>query len=455
MKIPFLKPMTLLAMLVLLNFTTSCSDNDTPSTESEKDNPKEGYIYTLAQEIDNGDRTATAYIQGFTDLSTGNIDVATNGYEVQSTNAARLFSIYNGYIYNMDYGSADLEKFEVGENTNFSLKANAAAEFAIGTTHPRWKAVNEGTALLHNVVTEAVVETVDGDNPDTPETETSYEKYVETKATARIMSVDLDDLSFGSIQQFEIPKTQTDIDNDYYTFRIDAPIVAGNKAYYGLQKFKYDPDGARIGANHLNIQTLVVDYPSLDNPVMVESGIAGVVGATNGYRTPSMHLDENGDVYQLTGSGPLVHSVNDDDTYFLKLNNGTYDDSYSFNFSDALGRNVASTGWFYAGNGIGYVTYYDVDEYHTTSGDYKNIFWGVARVDLINKTAIELNIPSNLYLLEYQNVVVEEGKVYMALCPIGGTGNIYIFDTASNSADGFTLGASISAGASSFYIGVY
>lgn len=434
------KPFVVAAFLGSLFLNIACSDDndDTPSGE----NPDPTKIYTLAQEINNGDRTATAYIQGFTDLSTGtDINVAANGYEIQSTVAARLFSVNDGHIFNMDYGSADLAKFSVGENTNFKMTNEAAAEYAIGTVHPRWKPVNNTTALLHNVSTETITDAAGN--------------YVEEKATARIMSVDLEDLSFGAIQEFTIPKSQTDIDNDFYTFRIDAPVVAGSKVYYGLQKFEYNEDGLRIGGNHLNIQTLVVDYPSLENPVLVESGVSGVVGATNGYRTPSMHINEDGDVYQLTGSGPLVHAVQDKDTYFLKLSNGSYDDSYSFNLSQALGRNIASTGWFYVADGIGYVTYYDVDEYISTDGDYQNIYWGVARVDLVNKTAIALNVPADLYLLEYQNVVIEDGKMFMVLAPIGGDGNVYIFDSSSESADGFEIGASVKTGASSFYIGVY
>ena len=435
------KPFKTFAYLALLGcffLNSACSDdNDTPEKEDEVTK-----IYTLAQEINNGDRTATAYLQGFTDLTTGsNINVASNGFEIQSTNAARLFSVNDGFIYNMDYGSADISKLSVGVNTNYNIEDEAAAEYAIGTAYPRWKAISSTTALIHNVSTETLTD--------------ENGNYLEEVATARIMSVNLEDLSFGSIQEFTIPKSSIDTENDYYTFRIDAPVVSGDKVYYGMQRYQYDADGNRIGGNHLNTQTLVLDYPSLENPVLVESTIDGVVGATNGYRTPAMHLDENGDVYQLTGAGPLVHKVEGKDTYFLKLSNGDYDNSYSFNLDQALSRNIASTGWFYAGDGIGYVTYYDVDEYNATNGDYENIYWGVARVDLINKTAIELNVPADLYLLEYQNVVIEDGKVYMVLAPIGGSGNVYIFDSSSESADGFEIGASVTTGASSFYIGVY
>lgn len=183
--------------------------------------------------------------------------------------------------------------------------------------------------------------------------------------------------------------------------------------------------------------SLVVDYPSLDNPKVIESSVA--FGSTYGYRIPVAHQDSKGDVYQLCK------------THMLKISNGEYDNSYNFDLSKAIGFNIGALGWFYAGNGIGYATYYDAEK-----GDSKEAAaWGVVRVDVYNKTAIKMNVPTGLYLFQHQYAKVINGKVYMALCPVGGEGNVYIFDSAKADANGFELGAKLKTGAGASYIGIF
>ncbi|MDT0645510.1 hypothetical protein RM545_02305 [Zunongwangia sp. F260] len=118
--------------------------------------------------------------------------------------------------------------------------------------------------------------------------------------------------------------------------------------------------------------------------------------------------------------------------------------------SELLGVNTTSNAWFYLGEGIGYIPYADTDEGGT--GDPVR---SVARIDLYNNTAVKPDLPDNLWLQQYQKCVLEDGKFYMAISPIGQEGNIYIFDTKSTSSDGFTVGASLESGADATYIGVY
>ena len=114
-------------------------------------------------------------------------------------------------------------------------------------------------------------------------------------------------------------------------------------------------------------------------------------------------------------------------------------------------RNYTDRGQNGCGNGIGYATYYDTELGSSESA----AAWGVLRVDIYNKTAIKMNTPNNLYLNQYQYAKVVDGKVYMALCPVGGEGNVYIFDSAVASADGFTVGATLKTGAGASYIGIF
>ena len=105
------------------------------------------------------------------------------------------------------------------------------------------------------------------------------------------------------------------------------------------------------------------------------------------------------------------------------------------------------------GNGIGYIPFYDADQGIGSDA----AAWGVARIDLYNNSVVRLNLPNNLWLQQYQSGVLgNDGLFYMALAPLGGSGYIYMFDPASTSANGFTLGAAIETlDSSSAYLGVF
>ena len=118
-----------------------------------------------------------------------------------------------------------------------------------------------------------------------------------------------------------------------------------------------------------------------------------------------MHLDENGDIYQSNWfmAGNSFDLSGGDKTVIMKLVNGKYDESYTFDVSGALGlnTNVATVGWFYVGNGIGYMPIQLENE-----GNYfSENSWSLARIDVYNKTAVKLNVPMSM-LLTYQNSVV-------------------------------------------------
>ena len=70
-------------------------------------------------------------------------------------------------------------------------------------------------------------------------------------------------------------------------------------------------------------------------------------------------------------------------------------------------------------------------------------------------SAVDLNVPDNLWLQQYQSAVVKDGKFYIALSPVGRNGNIYMFDVNSTSKEG-QLGATLTdTGADQYYIGIY
>ncbi len=435
--------------------TTSCNSDDTTKavpTPIEPSNTRQKF--TLALSASPTGETKI-YTQTLTDVS-NNITVSYDGvgFEMPSTRTARIFSSKEGNsLFNLDYGGGRIYKFAINGGENFTQEYEKNVEFAMGTAYPRWTKASENSASIHYA---------DGGNAERVFDVNDPKKYIRSDVSLRIMSVGLENLSFGSIEEIIIPVSDNDlkpytiniagVDVNHYNYvgRVDAPIIAGDKIYYGMSKSAYNPIDPCSGrgctkAKYKNVETLVLDYPSLTNPQIIATDIAA--GATNGYRTPVSHLDEKGDVYQV-----ISVPNNQYDTHILKITNGDYDDSYNFNLSDLLGFNVASNGWFYAGNGIGYVPYANTD---ASVNWFSDAVWGLARVDLYNKTVVDMNMPDNLWLAQYQNAVTKDGKFYMAITPTGEDGNIYIFDTTSTSPSGYTLGASLKNLAEGTYIGIY
>lgn len=418
---------TLMVGLALL--TTACDSDDDKIDDEIKNS---GKIFHIALAVGSGSPSQT-YVQNLPDLSTGEISFSKFGFEVPSTRTSRIYASYRGdFLYNLDYGGGLIYKYEVKGSQTYNQVSETNVEIAVGTAYPRWTKVNEEHALLHNITTENM-----------------YDKnnvYTHTTSKANLVSVELDDLLMESVESFTLPTTDEDIANNNYVFRIDAPIVSSGKAFYGMAKRHYDPETDKTSTPaYTNVETLVVDYPSLKNPKLISTNVDGAKGSTNGYRTPVGHKDEVGDIYQIISVPDNTY-----DTYILRIKDGVYDESYSFNLSELLGENTSSNGWFYVGDGIGYVPYANTDE-----GELADPVWSVARVDVYNNTAVKLALPKNLWLQQYQYSVAHEGKFYMAIAPRGGEGYIYIFDPTSAAPDAFTKGAKIQTGADAYYIGIF
>ncbi|PPK87843.1 hypothetical protein CLV84_0796 [Neolewinella xylanilytica] len=434
---------------------TSCEEDETPTpTTGEEETPgsEDREYFTLALSASPTGETKV-YTQALTDVSEGTVSYDGVGYEIPSTRTARIFSSADGStLYNLDYGGGRIYKFDVNGGEDYALEYEKNVEFVMGTAYPRWSKANEATASVHYAEgSEAArvyeytdsTEQADGTYVYTDST------FVRSDVTVRVMTVGLDALTFGAVEEFVIPVTPTDLESYNYVGRVDAPVIAGDKIFYGMAKSAYNPVEPCTGrgcpaAVYTNTETLVLDYPGLTNPRIIATEMAA--GATNGYRTPVAHLDEEGDVYQIISVPDNTY-----DTYILRIRDGEYDESFDFNLSDLLGENTRAYGWFYTGNGIGYVPYLRTDE--TDSNDDSN--WSVARVDLYQGTAVKMNLPENLWLRQYQNAAVRDNNFYMAITPTGEDGNVYIFDTTSDSPDGFTLGATLKNLAEGTYIGIY
>lgn len=429
----FLK-VTLISIVSLTIFSCSEDSNGGPGTPD----PSAYRTYHLVLGQGSTDESAT-YVQGVTVEQMQNPNTTFSfrnyGFEVPSTRTARVYVSNNGEtLYNLNYGGGAVAKYTYNGGQRYSLSLNTDIQAVMGTTNPRWTKIDDNYAMLHHVTT---LHQYDDPNASSP-------VYERTATTVILALVDLNTMSITSNTSFEFPWNEDEASKGVYVSRIDAPVLSNGKLYYGVAKTIYNPStNATETMVYDDIETLVVDYPSLSNPTTLRTDVDGVAGSTNGYRTPVAHKDENGDTYQLVTSGGAS---------IVKISNGAYDTTYGkFDIKSLLGFNAeANTGWFYVGNGIGYIPVLNKDLGNNASSN-----WGVVRVDLYEKTAVKMNIPLSLWLRQYQWASVIDGKLYMALTELGGEGNIYIFDPASDDANGFTVGAKLLTGTDAFYLGIF
>lgn len=402
-------------MLVLsVVFVTSCSKDDTTG-ETPKNQEPEKRTFHVSGVIKEGE-VSSAYLAGVQDLSQGDLTFKDNGLKLNATRAARVLTS-GDYVYALDYGGGIIYQYKVKADGTYEAVKQLDVSTAMGTATPRFKQVSDDAILVQNVV----VETVKDGETITSVTPTMYAAIVK-----------IPELQITTIMDpYVIAQTDQEKPDDIYTLRVDAPVVQGGKVYYGMMR---TVNGIGFGGTPAStgVQTLVMDYPSLTNQTVIRSESA--VGHTNGYRTPSMHVDEKGDVYQ---SNQFMARFKFDlsggsKTVIKKLKDGNYDESYVFNVSEALGEEISTAGWFYVGNGIGYMPILLEDVYDPADKSVKN-YWSVAKIDVYNKTATKIDVPLS-DLLSYQSGVVHDGKFYMAISPVGGDAKVYEFDPATNTA---------------------
>lgn len=245
----------------------------------------------------------------------------------------------------------------------------------------------------------------------------------------------------------------------YYISRIDCPVLSNGKLYYGAAVSKFNASTGKAEETD-RAMTFVIDYPGLTNPTIIETTLA--TGSTNGYRTPTQQVNEAGEIYQMVSNGGNTGGTSGTDSKvsIVKIKNGQYDATYKYSLDGLLGNPAASQGFFYAGNGIAYIPYEKKHLPQIQIGvnpqgqPSYSAPWGLARMDLINNTVVDLNVPDGLWLTQWQTSVVKNGKFYIALSPVGQAGHIYTFDVNSTSPNG-ELGAATVAGADQYFIGIY
>jgi len=424
---------TLAVGVMALTLLASCSDKDDDIVK--KDDVKNDFHVAFA----NGSESNSAtLLQGVSQLSSGTIG-SQIGHEMESSRTARIFLSSDGStVYSLNYTEGTIEKLTYQGGDQYTRVGRIDASIPLGSKTVRFTKINDEIGSVHNITATAKYED-----------ETTYVGH------EMIASIGILDLATMTMRDTYNKEITVDLGEEltaagYYISRIDCPVLSGDKLYYGAAVSKFNSSTGRAEATDRTF-TLVIDYPSLTNATAIST--ASVKGATNGYRTPTQYVNESGEILQMVSGNNEVHIV--------KIKNGQYDTSFNFNLSSLLGKPAASNGFFYAGGGIAYIPYEDRSKDQIQIGvnpqgepSYSSM-WKLARMDFNKGTAVDLNVPDDLWLTQYQASVVRDGVFYIALSPIGKDGNVYMFNVDSESANG-TLGASITGtGADQYYIGIY
>lgn len=363
------------------------------------------------------------------------INVYDNGFPVPSNRTARLQSSQDGKtLFNIAYtgdNGGEFTKYNVNGGASFTPADVTVSIAQYAGTSPRWAKLFDGdkTGIAVNVTAPQI-------------TTDENENYMYTRGTATVLALDLQQVLISRYKQYELPLTVEEETQGHHIFRLDSPVLnkAGNKLIIGAWMRKTNPETGEneSGYQRIGTKSVVVDYPSLENPTIITSTVDN--GDTSGYRSFNAFVADDGNIYQATQRGSKG-------SYILKINqSNVYDNSYAFSLDAALG--VTGTyvdAWRYAGNGIGYVMY-------THNGAADQGF--VARVDLNAKTATAVDLPyeAGLDFGQYQGFVVDGDEVYIAVTPVGKDGNIYILNSKTGTV---TKGAKLVNKTGNHYIGIY
>ncbi|WP_281632912.1 hypothetical protein [Flavobacterium luteolum] len=423
--------------------TTACSSDDNINTEPV--NPEtDGRWITVAgavMQTDPGDGNGGTKVYAISKANAIDPNFSVNVYDqgvpVQSSRTARLQSSVDGTtLFNITYTGANGGEFmtyKVNGGNNFAQSDAKVNISQYAGTSPRWVKLFDGdkTGVAVNIATPIVSVNED-------------KSYKNTRGKATVLSLDMKQTLISAYKQYDIPLTAEEEAQGHHIFRLDAPTLnkAGNKLIIGTWMRKTNitnPKENESSFTRLGSKSVVVDYPSLENPVVITSKVA--FGDTSGYRSFNSFVATDGNIYQATQRDTQKGS------YILKINqNNQYDDNYVFSLDTALGvKGSYIDAWRYVGNGIAYAVY----TFEGTNQGY------VARLDLNARTAQKvegIDYDADLDFGQYQGFVVDGNSFYIAVTPVGKDGNIYVIDIPSGKV---TKGAKLLNKPGNHYIGVF
>ncbi|MCD8540270.1 MAG: hypothetical protein LRY55_11225 [Leadbetterella sp.] len=443
----------MLSALVVLGTLTGCeSDPKNPGSGGEDDGNDREYISLTASIPDesgtagNGGTMAYAITHEEAINPNFSLNIYENGFGLRSARTARVQASDNGKeVYNIQYTGEDggvFNKYQVkGKGEYFDTGHELDLSDIIGTS-PRWVKAAEGIGVGVNLTGSTTV--YEGTAPN------HVFKYTRGKVTIAI--IDLVNPKMSNSTDFDFPFPAELEAQGYSVGRIDVPVLNKDqsKIFIGCNVSKIDPTKlsynasgnptwANDAANRaIGTVTLVVDYPSLQNPKLITSTVAKT--NNHSYRTMTQYLGSDGHVYQAATGQWVGHQI-------LRISSATndYDNSYEFNLNTALGEtSTRIQAWRYVKDGVGLVLY----DKGSGTGGY------MALIDLNTKTATKLSndYEAGLNFNQYQNIAVSGDYVYVPLTPTNEAGRLYVINWKTKEV---IKGAALTGKTGSSYIGSY
>lgn len=427
---------------VIAAFTITSCENAGSGTVEPDETSKERWITVagalMGTTAGDGNGGTMVYSVSKADAKNPNISIGVydNGFPVKSTRTARLQASEDGTtLFNIAYSGdngGEFARYKVNGLGSYTQEDVTVNISQYATTTPRWSKLFDGdkTGIAVNVASIVANNATDKTKP-----------FAYYRGTATVLALDLQKVLINGYKQYEIPLSAEEELKGHTIFRLDAPVLnkAQNKLIIGTWMRKYNPATGAIEStfDRLGSKSVVVDYPSLENPKVITSTVSN--GDNSGYRSPNAFVSEDGNIYQAT-------QRDSKGSHILRINqNNEYDNSYVFSLDAALGvKSSYVDSWKYAGNGIAYVLY----THEGTTQGY------IARVDLTAKTATKVNIEydADLNFGQYQGILVSGDEVYVAVTPTGKDGNIYVFNSKTGAV---TKGAKLVNKAGNHYIGIF
>lgn len=454
MKKQIIRLRSLVMALAAFTFTVACSDDDSGAgvvTETKADSDRWITVAGAKMGTNPGDGNGGTLVYAVSSEEAKNpdkeIDVFNYGYVVPSNRTARLQASQDGNtLFNITYAGdtgGSFFKYAVNGGQNYNQIGLPVTVAQYVGTAPRWiKLFDEDqTGAAVYVSTNDVVD-------DKGTDDVTDDEYIKTESKIAIVTLDLENQSINEFKEHTIALDDADAAKGYYISRIDMPTLnaTGDKLYIGAQVRKKNPETLESDSGYeiLGSKTIVLDYPSLDNPTIVTSTVGH--GNTNGYRSINS-FEYNGAVYQANQSDP-------NGSHILKIGaDNQYDDAYEFSLDDALGVTGAYVlAWRPAANGKAVLAYRHDGSTEGAAGRGESFF---ALVDLNAKTATKITeVPYevDMEMFQYQHYAVYGDEIYFTAAPVGKDGNIYVIDTETGNV---TKGAKLINTTGSHFIGTW
>lgn len=371
---------SLYLLTVLSTLMISCSDDDSPSTET----PETDSGITMVLKATGGDEPE--YVVSSTNIMEGTISAVGNGFESLDWN----------FVYNVDDTG-----FVLGY-TNF--EAQVYQENEGGEVEEVAKFILETPLEVFGNVDDEVMLAIDAPRDG-------------SHTTRKLYSIDAETGYITSITDLSIYDLDTGTPGEGLSAWPSALEVVGDKlfiSYYLVDDLGYystpDPDKAYVA---------IYSYPNVESaPIkIIEDDRTSNIGV-NGTTTGLIQAD-NGNLYsyscgtEMGGFSPKATKPSG----ILRINSGStdFDESYFFNIEEAY--NGGSIFWFdYVGNNKAIARILTSDEGGAWAAFGRDVFnQKLVIIDLENQTITDVeNVP--LHAKRYTSPVnVIDGKVYVSI----------------------------------------